>query len=110
MDAVQDEAFHLHRARIGAWAVPRAPRRHAPADRDAAADEAERLLREGRRQAAGRERRGADDGGSAHRVPSRDRRDAALREAREVGQGEDLGGLRADERLPALADQVRAGA
>src|SRR6266699_6148220 len=37
-------------------------------------------------------------------------RHAGLGKSGEVGQGEDRGALRADERLPALADQVRAGA
>jgi len=106
---VQHDAAHFDGERAGLRPVPRRAGADAPADRHPVAGEPERAVGERRRDAAGHERRGADERRPRHRVPRRHEGHARLDEAREVGEREDFPRLRAEELLPALAYQVRAG-
>jgi hypothetical protein len=111
VDAVQDQARDLYRGRMGLRAVPRTTGSGTPADRDAAIRESEGPpLGERRGEPARRERGRSDHDRPGHGPPRPDRRHPGFREPREVGEGEDPRGLRADEHFPTLANQVRARA
>ena len=108
--AVQHHPRHLDRGGMRLRAIPRGARSDAPSYRDAAAGEPERAVGKRGREPVRREGRRADHRRSCDGAPGGDPRHVPLDETGQVGQGEDRRRLAADERFPALADQVRAGA
>src|SRR3989442_33617 len=107
--ATEHDSRHFDRRGVGLGPVPRCPRSDSPSHPYDAARESGGAVRKRGGQAARREGRGADHGRPGDGATRGHQGDTRLGEPGEVRESEDRSRLRADERLPPLADQMRAG-